>query len=109
MRYKLITPYWEAPEPRRNEELRYCERVNRERFDTVLMPKGRPTYRDLFTLCDDDCINVVANSDIYFDDSIRLCDKMQPNDCYASDPDTIGVNYGAGPGGLKMFGYLRDL
>ena len=71
MRYQLITPYWEAPEPRRNEELRYCERLNRERFDTVLMPKGRPTYRDLFTLCAEDSINVVANSDIYFDDSIR--------------------------------------
>ena len=83
MRYQLITPYWEAPEPRRNEELRYCERVNRERFDTVLMPKGRPTYRDLFSLCAEDAINIVANSDIYFDDTIRLCDKMQPNDCYA--------------------------
>ena len=83
MKLRLITPYWKPDQPRRNAELRYCEKVNAEIVDEVVMPKGRPTYLDLFKLCEPDRINVIANSDIYFDESINLAKGMNENECYA--------------------------
>lgn len=83
IKFKLITPYWETPDPSRNEELWYCEKVNKQWFDVVHMPEGRPTYKDLFSLCQADYINVVANSDIYFDETLELCRNMRPEECYA--------------------------
>ena len=41
--------------------------MNEGLFDEQTHQIGRPTFTELFRLCKPDCLNVIANSDIYFD------------------------------------------
>lgn len=66
----------------RQEELKTCWRINDELFDEVTTPVGRPTFAELFSLCKPDRINVIANSDIYFDATIHLANPS-PSQVYA--------------------------
>lgn len=67
MTIHLIQPREEFGPPERIEELRECWRRNDAVFDRVTVPPGRPTFSEMFDLCLPSCINVIANSDIYFD------------------------------------------
>lgn len=55
-----------GPDERR-AELRRCWHLNEGLFDEYTFPEGRPTFAELFALCKPDMVNVIANSDIYFD------------------------------------------
>ena len=67
MRLTLIQPRDLFGPPERQSELTHCAIINNRVFgDDVITPTGRPTFNDLFDLCDPDAINVIANSDIYF-------------------------------------------
>lgn len=67
--------------PERHEELRECWRRNEDVFDIYTHPRGRPSFHDLFKLCRPNMVNVIANSDIYFDASIRA--KPAFGECFA--------------------------
>lgn len=49
-----------------------------------VVPIDRPTYQDFFDTASDypDDINIIANSDIYFDETIKLVEGMGDNDAY---------------------------
>lgn len=56
--------------------------------DFIIEPKSRPTFKELFKIAngysDPKTITVITNSDITFDDSIRLASiHLKPNQCYA--------------------------
>jgi len=77
MRVQLITPYYRSGHEQRDAEMEQCERLNREAFGrsaVVAVGGDRPTFQYMFGLCDPDRINVIANSDIYFDkvDLVRM-------------------------------------
>jgi len=58
----------------RPQEFDYCLKKNLMVFDRVINLKGRPTFKEFFAdagrFAED--VNVVANLDIYFDESIKL-------------------------------------
>ena len=51
----------------RRAELLECWERNDALFDGITAPIYRPTFTELFELCKPDALNVIANSDIYFD------------------------------------------
>jgi hypothetical protein len=63
----------------------------------------RPTYSDIFSIINnisnEDDINVLSNSDIYFDDTVKLLNCIRLNECYALsryENNTILINgYGS--------------
>ena len=71
----------------RQNELDACCRINHKskHFHKVFSLTDRLTYQQLFVLTQEypDCINVIANSDIYFDETILYARFMGENDCYA--------------------------
>jgi len=73
----------------RREEYDYCLKKNRENkhIDNIIILKtgDRTSYSDFFELTKEypNDINVLANSDIYFDESIDLCRNMRATDIYA--------------------------
>ncbi len=56
------------------------------KFNTHLIP-NRPTYQNFFNVVNevssDSDINVIVNSDMFVDETIRLAENMGPDDCYA--------------------------
>lgn len=53
--------------PDRQEELREVWKRNEGLFDHYTHPEGRPTFGELFRMCKPGMLNVIANSDIYFE------------------------------------------
>lgn len=66
--------------PERQDELKECWDRNQCVFDEFTHPEGRPTFKELFALCKPDHINVIANSDIYFE---RLAHHPLPGEVWA--------------------------
>jgi hypothetical protein len=58
----------------RPEEFDYCLKQNLKVFDRVVNLNGRPTFTDFFHATSKflEDVNVIANLDIYFDESIKL-------------------------------------
>lgn len=90
IRTHLFTSAYNVLDTIRREELTKCERKNTNVFDTIncIAEKDhRTTYQDLFDFINQKTqpndINIVANSDIYFDDTIKNCDKITKDECYA--------------------------
>lgn len=69
MRIRLIQPRELFGPPERQEELKTCWAKNDGLFDSYAHPAGHPFFNELFDLCHDNTVNVIANSDIYFDAS----------------------------------------
>ena len=67
MRIRLIQPRELFGPPERQEELKTCWAKNDGLFDSYAHPAGQPFFNELFDLCHDNTVNVIANSDIYFD------------------------------------------
>lgn len=67
MNVRLIQPRELFGPPERWEELRTCWERNAEVFDEVEVAAGRATFTEMFAMCKPGCLNVIANSDIYFD------------------------------------------
>lgn len=71
--------------PKRQKELDEClwQHHNSPFVNKVVEIKGRPTYNEFFEMFDKDAINVIVNSDIFFDETLRLVKQIKPNQCYA--------------------------
>ena len=80
----LIQPRELFGPPERWEELRTCWDRNDAAFDAVTVAPGRATFNEMFALCRPDAVNVIANSDIYFErTSLDLMDEICGNECFA--------------------------
>jgi hypothetical protein len=107
---KLYTSYYNEPNQERAKELRECLLKN---IDNVLIDKiyiiignelqvsdvkisdkiipyvfsSKPTYADYFNLVNDvseeNDVNIISNSDIFFDETLQLISQLKENDCWA--------------------------
>ena len=90
MKINLFINYFEHPVLKRRLEYRYCFKKNlgllndKCQFDRVISYQGRPTFATYFqemSKFPEDC-NVLANLDIYFDETIQLAKNIQPDSAY---------------------------
>jgi len=81
----LIVQVYDCGDVERQKELDACLRENKKRrhFVDITEVTDRLTYAQLFKLCKPDSINVIANSDIYFDETILYARFMNESNCYA--------------------------
>jgi len=103
---KLLVPYYKSDSPKRQSELDYCLRQNltNEHFDKIVVffndevwkmasvyssemevvkIKDRLTYERVFSWASTFASNdlcVMANSDIIFDDSIKMAEQVKENE-----------------------------
>ena len=70
----------------RQKELDFCLNLNRESgyFNEVINFEGRVTYNDFFKECANypEDVNILANTDIYFNETILKVREIQNNECY---------------------------
>lgn len=88
MKINLFSSYYTVEDPKRQAEIDYCYRnnvANKSIDACYYYDKGRPTYSDFFDWMSDfpDDINVLANSDIYFDKTIELAKRLDFKTAYA--------------------------
>lgn len=84
----LFTSYYQDKSPERQKEIDFCINFNRNSgfFDNVITIEGRrPTYKDFFELTKQypDHVNVIANSDIFFNETILQAKGIRSVQCYA--------------------------
>lgn len=83
----LFVQYYQQDNPERQKELDACSKLNHslKHFNKVFSLTDRLTYKQIFELTNEypDCINVIANSDIYFNETILFSRFMREDDCYA--------------------------
>lgn len=105
---RLFTNYYEDKNPQRNREILECLSRNThnenifhihflcddlsfqyestERY-AVRMMEQRPTFSDFFSIANETCqrgdIAIISNSDIFFDETIKLAENIKENECYA--------------------------
>lgn len=92
MKYRLVVNSYLDPDPVRNAELVEAAVVNAGVFDEVQPVSGRPTFAELFAVANrltaPDDINVIANTDVSFDDTIRAADdNLDIGECWALSRD----------------------
>lgn len=87
---RLFYNYYEDKDLQRKKEIDYCldQNINNTNFDLIVLGSDKiPTYGFFFEkinqLAGPDDISIICNSDIFFDDSIRLIDAMGAKDFYA--------------------------
>lgn len=82
MKINLFFNYYKTD--KRQDEIDYCLKMNKQVFDKVIIVSGRPTFKSLFELTKEypDDINVFCNSDIYFPE-VELLRMVNKNECYA--------------------------
>jgi hypothetical protein len=84
----FLNPYSD-PNPTRDAELRQCRDRNGAHvlIGEIRTLPGRPTFGELFAAISactgDEDINIVANADIYFDDSLKAVTSIGFDECYA--------------------------
>lgn len=82
----LFVQVYKSQDPKRQFELDECLRINREGklFDRIIEITDRLTFREMFNLSKQytEDINIFANSDIYFDETIRYSRFIPENDCW---------------------------
>lgn len=87
MNYHLIINTFKSDNGERQKEMDYCLEKNKQLpFLNIHDVQPRPTFNDLFGFTlqfSDDDIFIFANNDIYFDETLLLCENMKHNQCYA--------------------------
>ena len=82
----LFTNHFQCGNAARQKELDQCLKINTESglFSEIINFDGRITYDDFFgqTAFYPDDINILANADIYFNETIKLALRMKDNECY---------------------------
>lgn len=83
----IFINYYTHPNKARQREIQYCLSRNLMHPEfTVYLSEGRVTYDKFFKkindVTKDDDINIIANADIYFDETIKLAEKIQKDQCY---------------------------
>lgn len=86
----------------RQAELLTCWRKTDEQglFDYLAHPEGRPTFTELFGMCMPGMVNVIANSDIFFDSTIHFA-KPTESHCYALSRWDVNTD-----GGIALWDHL---
>jgi len=86
----LIYNYYKTKEKARQKEIDFCLNKNlSNKFLNVIIIElqNNPTYNYLFKtinkITSDNDVNIICNSDIFFDESISLCNNIEQNECYA--------------------------
>jgi hypothetical protein len=85
----LFINIFQHKDPTRQKELDYCFEKNQtnELIDKIIIVNRdtRATYGDFFQAMKDypNDINIIANSDIYFDETIEKAHKIKEKQCYA--------------------------
>lgn len=76
---------YEASTEERKKELDEClwQNKNNPHISKVVELTGRPTYQDYFNLFEEDKVNVIVNSDIFFDETAQLLKGIKSYQCYA--------------------------
>lgn len=82
---KLYVQVYECGDIERQKELDACLKINKERkhIYEVIEIKERLTYAQIFQMLCPNSINIIANSDIYFDETILFARFINENNCYA--------------------------
>jgi Glycosyl transferase family 2 len=84
----FLNPYSDL-DPARDAELRQCRDRNASHplIAEVRTLSGRPTFAELFAVVnectDQQDVNIIANADIYFDDSLEAVTSIGLDECYA--------------------------
>lgn len=87
----LFVQIYESEKPDRQKELDECLRINKELnvngvpYFNVIEISERLTFNQMFDLTANykDCINIIANSDIFFNETILNARFIAPSDCWA--------------------------
>lgn len=83
----LFINHFQCGDKERQKELDYCFNSNKESglFSEIINFSDRPTYSDFFKATESypNDINILANSDIYFNDTINLVQGIEKNKAYA--------------------------
>jgi hypothetical protein len=83
----LFTSYFKGDDIVRQKEFNYCLAKNKANIsiNRIIYFKHRPTYQDFFRATKDypNDINILANADIYFNDTIQIANNINVNECYA--------------------------
>jgi hypothetical protein len=83
MKLHLIQPLFHSDNGDREEELRRVEAINRLRFgDDLTAPVDHLSFSALFALCRSDAINIIANSDIAFDETAELFHRIPVDEAW---------------------------
>lgn len=87
---RLFYNYYEDKDPERKKEIDFCFQKNKENplLDIVVIDSDEtPTYNYFFEkinkITGPNDINIICNSDIFFDDTISLANKIGSKDMYA--------------------------
>lgn len=101
MKIQLFTSYYEVSDKARMDEYAEClsRNIANPYIDKVTLlaeggysgshPKlevkitSRPTYSDFIKLFHDNCINIISNSDIWFDETLKYAQDLDEDECYA--------------------------
>lgn len=86
---RLLYNYYEDKNPVRRNEINFCLQKNQSNpyLTTVVVDSpGKPTYDFFFKKINEitgpDDINIICNSDIFFDHTIRLADQIKPKEVF---------------------------
>lgn len=82
----LYVGVYEDKNPERQDELEEClyQNQNNPHISKVVEVRDRrPTFQNLFDLFDENAINVIVNSDIFFTETIQLAKLIKPNQAFA--------------------------
>lgn len=87
---RLFYNYYEDKNPVRKKEIDFCLKKNLENtlINTVIIESpNKPTYEFFFQqinkVTGPDDINIICNSDIFFDETISLAENIKHNQLYA--------------------------
>lgn len=87
MQINLFVNHYQCGDSERQKELDFCFEANKqnEYIDKIINVQDRLTYNRFFELTASypNDINILANSDIYFDYTIKEVLDIKPRDCYA--------------------------
>lgn len=96
----LFVQVYDCGDVERQKELDACLRINKELningvpYFNVIEIKERLTFNEMFALTANykNDINIITNSDIYFDETILYCRFLEKNDCWALSRWDYGSN-----------------
>jgi len=98
---RIVTQYYTDGDATRQREIDFCLQSNLahpaiEQVVIHLAKQDRPTFQQLLRLARilsaPDDINIIANSDIYFDDTLVRCLGMKPNELYSLGRWDVSAN-----------------
>lgn len=84
---KLITQWWTPKDESRLAELEFCKKKNAEVFGERVYLDGSGgslTFKQLFSEAKDGEVVVVANTDVWFDESISILERLVRGNVFAA-------------------------